>query len=39
LKTIAVVRDRAEAKPPDGRHHWGTASPPPPPAKSSETVG
>ncbi len=35
LKTIAVALDRAEAKPPDGRPHWGTASPPPASAKSS----
>jgi hypothetical protein len=38
LKTFAVALDRAEAKPPDGQLHWGTASPPPPPAKSN-TVG
>ena len=29
LKPNVVVCDRAEAKPPDGRTHWGTASPPP----------
>jgi hypothetical protein len=29
LKPNVVVCDRAEAKPPDGRPHWGTASPPP----------
>ena len=28
LKPNVVVCDRAEAKPPDGRPHWGTASPP-----------
>ncbi len=28
LKPNVVVCDRAEAKPPDGRSHWGTASPP-----------
>jgi hypothetical protein len=39
LKTTAVALDHAEAKPPDGRPHWGTASPPPASVKSSETVG
>jgi hypothetical protein len=29
LKPNVVVHGRAEAKPPDGRPHWGTASPPP----------
>jgi hypothetical protein len=29
LKPVFIVCDRAEAKPPDGRTHWGTASPPP----------
>ena len=29
LKPVFVVHNRAEAKPPDGRPHWGTASPPP----------
>jgi hypothetical protein len=28
LKPNVVVHGRAEAKPPDGRTHWGTASPP-----------
>jgi hypothetical protein len=26
LKPVFIVCDRAEAKPPDGRTHWGTAS-------------
>jgi hypothetical protein len=35
LKPVFVVHERAEAKPPDGRPHWGTASPPPTSCKIS----